>query len=80
MLCCVIGATVIATGAISMPAAPRIFAWRKAGVAAAVLALAGTAAFAAHHLDHYAARAAANNRDIMAEIHAMPLCSGAPLA
>lgn len=80
MLCCLIGSAAIAAGAVSVPAVPRIFTWRRGRVAAAVLAIAGTAAFVGHHLDHYAARAAANQRDILAEIRAMPLCTGTPAA
>jgi len=46
-------------------------------MAGAFLALA-VSVFLAHHLLHYAARAEAHQRTILAEIIAAPLCTGAP--
>ncbi|RJF94073.1 hypothetical protein [Sphingomonas cavernae] len=73
MFCCIAGVAALGSGAASR----LTRRWRGALIGVAALALTG---FAAHHFDHYAARATANNRDIMAEIRAMPICSGAPLA
>lgn len=39
------------------------------------LVLASAGGFAQHHFDHYAARAAINGSDIMAEIRAAPICT-----
>ena len=38
----------------------------------------GTGLLVAAHLDHYATRAAAHERDLLAEILAQPICTGAP--
>jgi thiol:disulfide interchange protein len=49
--------------------------WVAAALALAVATAAGSA-LAAHHLGHYEARAAANDRSLLAEIWAQPICSG----
>lgn len=77
MLCCTIGATMIATGTASAASLHRAGTRRMIAAAALGLTVSG-GGFIWHHLDHYAARAEANGRDIIAEIRAMPLCTGAP--
>lgn len=71
MFCCLAGVAAIAAAASS-----RVTR-RLQGALLGGLAL-GLTGFATWHLDHYAARAAANQRDLLAEIRAAPLCSGTP--
>ncbi len=77
MLCCLLSALMAGNLAV----AGRIAFARRGVIALAALALAGAAAVAtapalAEHAGHYAARAAANDRSILEELMAEPLCSG----
>lgn len=78
MLCCALGLTAIATGGAAIRPMRRLLHGPRLYGAAAILALGG-AGVIQHHLAHYAARAEANGRDIMAEIRAAPICTGAPV-
>ena len=77
MLCCLTGLAVAGNLAV----AGRVVAPRRGAIAAVMLVVAGAVAFAtgpalADHAGHYAARAAANDRSILEELMAQPLCSG----
>jgi hypothetical protein len=80
MLCCLSSALM----AGNMLAAGRIgFGLLRRPSVAAAMALAGIGALGiavapalAEHAAHYAARAEANHRSVLAEILAAPLCSG----
>jgi F0F1-type ATP synthase membrane subunit c/vacuolar-type H+-ATPase subunit K len=77
MLCCLTGALMVG----NIAAAGRMAFVRNSAVAllgsvvASGIALA-TAPAVAEHAGHYAARAAANDRSILEELMAQPLCSG----
>jgi hypothetical protein len=58
-----------------VPASSRDTAYRLP-VMALGLALMASAGLAARHLDHYADRAHANERTLLAEFMAQPICSG----
>lgn len=80
MLCCSLGAFVMAT----MPMW-RTWSrtWLKSALGYAPITTAAAFAialwmFVAQHLDHYLERAQANDRSLLAEIMAQPLCTGAP--
>jgi hypothetical protein len=69
MLCCTLAG-------IAGAAAGATTRHLKLMLAAAAL---GPLLLAAWHLDHYAARAQANERDLLAEILAAPICTGSPI-
>lgn len=76
MLCCSLGAFVMAT-------MPMWRAWLKSALGYAPITTAAAFAvalwmFVAQHLDHYLDRAQANDRGLIAEILAQPLCTGTP--
>lgn len=79
-MCCAIGALLIAVIAMWRRGFNFALGWRfharwaAASIAAAVLLIAGSA-LAMQHFDHYAMRAQANGRTMMAEIWAQPICS-----
>ena len=75
MLCCGIGAAAVVSAALSGKQVLRSRRLRLAvfGGAAALLA-----AYSGAHLGHYLARAQANERTLLAEIMAQPICSGSP--
>lgn len=78
MLCCLTGAFVAGNIAV----AGRAAFLRQGALALALCGVAGTGAavgapILAEHAGHYATRAAANDRSILEEIMAQPLCSGA---
>jgi hypothetical protein len=75
VICCTLGAVAAATVAARRHRRPSLLRLAPA-FALPVLSLALTG-LAAWHLDHYAARAAANQRTLIAEILAAPLCVGA---
>ena len=77
MLCCLL--SVVMAG--NLAAAGRIAFARRGVLALLGLALTGGIAIAtapalAEHAGHYATRAAANDRSILEELMAQPLCSG----
>jgi hypothetical protein len=69
MLCCTLA---VIAGATAGGITRRL----KLMLAAAAL---GPLLLAAWHLDHFAARAQANERDLLAEILAAPICIGTPI-
>jgi thiol:disulfide interchange protein len=80
-MCCAIGALLLAAIAVwrrGINAArdwrPHL-RWAAVSAAAAVIMIAG-AALAAQHVDHYAARAQASGRSVLAEMIAQPICRG----
>jgi hypothetical protein len=78
MLCCLTGAVIAgnaaAVGGFAIGARHRrIFIGGAVGIAAAGLAI---APLLAEHAGHYADRAEANGRSVLAEILVAPLCSG----
>ena len=78
MLCCLLSALT----AGNLVVAGRIALLRRWSIALLGLAITGAIAIAtapavAEHARHYASRAAANDRSILEEIMAQPLCSGA---
>lgn len=77
MLCCLTGALVAGNLAV----AGRVAFVRRGAIAVAAAGVAGVVVLAAapalaDHAGHYAARAAANDRSILEELIAQPLCSG----
>ncbi|HVY89723.1 MAG TPA: hypothetical protein VG942_12690 [Hyphomonadaceae bacterium] len=81
MLCCLLAAVFsgnlavagrIAVGFVKQPSAMKIAMLGGAGLLGAVLA-----PMAAAHVGHYAERAKLNDRSILEEILAAPICSGA---
>jgi hypothetical protein len=75
MMCCSLGAFVMAT-------MPMWRTWLKATIGyAPTMTTAGLAVvawmFLAQHLEHYLDRAQANERGLLAEIVAQPICTGA---
>jgi uncharacterized iron-regulated membrane protein len=84
MACCALGALMVATAlmwwkrlsaAMSLRTREQL-SWAPAvTVIAASLAISG---FTIGHLDHYVERARANERALLAEIMAQPICTGAP--
>jgi hypothetical protein len=80
MLCCAaatLGATVLAVHGRRTASSRRA---RLAVTLAATAVPAALAVLAAQHLGHYAARAEANDRSLLAEILAQPVCGGAAIA
>jgi hypothetical protein len=75
VICCTLGAVAAATVAARRHQRPSLRRLAPA-FALPVLSLILTG-LAAWHLDHYAARAAANQRTLVAEILAAPLCTRA---
>jgi hypothetical protein len=78
MICCSVGVVTLATGL-----ARRRQLARRLGVALPLLSIAllGAASlFLGQHAGHYAERARLNQRDLLAEVLAATLCSGAPAA
>src|SRR5258706_14680956 len=79
-MCCAIGALLIAVIAMWRRGFRFAAGWRRharwaaACAAAAILLVAGSA-LAVQHFDHYAMRAQANGRTVLAEIWAQPICS-----
>jgi hypothetical protein len=78
MLCCLTGALI----AGNIAAAGRAAFLRRGAIALGGLAMTGAVVIAtgpalAEHAGHYAARASANDRSILEELMAQPLCSGA---
>ncbi len=77
MLCCLLSALMAGNFAV----AGRIVIAHRGVVASAALLVAGVIALATapalvEHAGHYASRAAANDRSILEELMAQPLCSG----
>jgi hypothetical protein len=77
-MCCAIAALLVAAIAawrsgIKAALNGRLFALRMAGAAAAILTIAG-AVLAARHFDPDAMRVATNDRSLLGEILAMPVC------
>ena len=80
-MCCALAALLLAALAAWRRISRTAFDWRpRVRWVAAALALAiatgAGSALAAHHLSHYEARATANDRSLLAEIWAQPICSG----
>lgn len=78
MICCSLGAVALAAGL-----ARRRQLARRLGIAVPLLSIAFLGAaglLLGQHAGHYAERARLNQRDLLAEILAAPLCSGAPTA
>lgn len=79
MLCCLLSA--LMAGNLAVAGRTGLSLLRRPGPLAAIgLLMAGAASIAiapavAEHGQHYAARAEANHRSILAEILAQPLCS-----
>jgi len=78
VICCTLGTVAFAAVAARRRQAAAVL--RLAPAVVPPLALLAAAGFVAWHLDHYAARAAANDRALWAEIVAAPLCAGVPPA
>ena len=80
MLCCLFSA--LMAGNLAVAGRAGLSLLQRPGPFAAIgLLIAGVATIAiapavAEHGQHYAARAAANHRSVIAEILAQPLCSG----
>jgi hypothetical protein len=77
MICCSIGAVTLAAGL-----AKRRQIARQLGLALPVLSitlLGAAGLFLGQHAGHYAERARLNQRDLLAEVLATSLCSGAPV-
>lgn len=80
-MCCAVGALFIALITTWRTRFKTVFGWwPRARVAvgfgtAAIVLIAGSA-LAAEHFSHYVARAQANQRGVLAEILAQPICSG----
>ena len=79
MMCCGIGLMTIATAVVCRkrwrPAVPRT---SLAATLAAVAASITLSALGAQHFGHYLERARANERSLLAEIMAQPVCTGSP--
>jgi hypothetical protein len=80
MLCCLFSALMAGNVALAGQAGVSLFR-RPGAVAAAALLLAAAGGIAvapavAEHAAHYAAQAEANDRSVLEEILAQPLCSG----
>jgi hypothetical protein len=77
-MCCAIAALLVAAIAawrgIKAAFSSGLFALRMAGAAAAILTIVG-AVLAARHFDPDAMRVATNDRSLLGEILAMPVCS-----
>ena len=78
-MCCAIAALLVAAiaawrGGIKAAFSSGLFALRMAGAAAAILTIVG-AVLAARHFDPDATRAGTDDRSILGEILAMPVCS-----
>ncbi|MDR7114339.1 hypothetical protein [Caulobacter sp. BE254] len=74
MLCCALGLLALLTGASARGLRALLGAWPVAilaGGSATALAV-----LVPHHLEHYRQRAQVNDRTVLAEIVAAPLCSG----
>jgi hypothetical protein len=80
-MCCALGALIIAGIAAWRRMLNAASSWHRgmrwAAMVAAALALGVGAAAAAQHFNHYAARAEAHRRTVLAEILAQPICDGA---
>jgi hypothetical protein len=74
MLCCAVSA--LAAVAMPMWRTRIAAAFGTAGIVALVAVSAAFAGLAVQHAGHYAGRAHANERTILAEILAQPICSG----
>ena len=79
MICCGIGAVAIATAGMwrwpwKLTGARTSLAASLAVVAASITLL----ALGAQHFGHYVGRARANERSLVAEIMAQPICTGRP--
>lgn len=77
-MCCALIALCIAVATATRAGFKTVLAQRLRMVAFAVTAIAVVAgsAFAAEHVRHYFDRAANNQRSVLAEIMAQPICSG----
>jgi hypothetical protein len=82
MLCCSLGAVLIATTTLSGKRLRAPFRRRLLAQSALVTTMASAllilSASGAQHLGHYLDRARANERGLLAEIMAQPICTGAP--
>jgi hypothetical protein len=76
MICCSVGVVTLAAGLARRRQLARRFGVALPLLSIAVLAAAGL--FLGQHAGHYAERARLNQRDLLAEVLAAPLCSGAP--
>jgi hypothetical protein len=70
-------AAAVAFGQRCHPGSPSGPSLRRLPVVAALAALLAVSALAAHHLGHYLDRARANQRTLLAELMAQPICTGA---
>jgi hypothetical protein len=79
MICCGIGAVAVAAAVTrrrwSKPAGARTSLAATLAVVAASITL---LALGAQHFGHYVGRARANERSLVAEIMAQPICTGRP--
>jgi hypothetical protein len=80
-MCCALGALFIALITAWRTRFKTVFGWRPraraaVGFSTAAIVLIAGSALAAEHFSHYVARAEANERGVLAEILAQPICSG----
>jgi hypothetical protein len=80
-MCCALGALLIALITAWRTRLGAVLDWRPrartaATFGAATIVLVAGSALAAEHVSHYVARARANERSVLAEILAQPICSG----
>ncbi|SEC30951.1 hypothetical protein SAMN05519104_1134 [Rhizobiales bacterium GAS188] len=80
-MCCALAALLIGALAAWRRWSAAALEWRPhlrraAACVACAIALMTGIALAAEHADHYAGRAEANGRSLLAEIWARPICSG----
>ncbi|MBB6468995.1 hypothetical protein HNQ96_004882 [Aminobacter lissarensis] len=79
-MCCALGALIIAAIAAWRRLLSVTSGWHRGvcwvAAVAAALALGVGAAAAAQHFGHYAARAEINERTVLAEMLAQPICDG----
>jgi hypothetical protein len=83
MMCCGIGAVAIATAMMGRRPCNRSGkqAGMRTSLAATLAAVAASitlSALGAQHFGHYLERARANERSLLAEIMAQPVCTGSP--
>jgi hypothetical protein len=82
-MCCALGALLIALITAWRTRFKTVLCWwprARAATAfsAATIVLVAGSALAAEHVSHYVARAHANDRTVLAEILAQPICSSSP--
>lgn len=79
-MCCAIGMLIIAAMTAGRRGLKAVKDWRPVARQAAIHAALATvlisgSALAAHHYNHYAMRAQSNERSVLAEILAQPICT-----